>query len=163
RDLFGTVRYEQGPNGRCRSVDLEPTYQLLATNESVLVGAVANDGVCGTTSLDAKADYDLGFGAPTKVTDIHGETTVAEYDGFGRIVSLSKPDPDEPRKTSPLPSLKVEYLLTGNAVSQPYSLLHVQTQDGSAPNIDSYRHSWAYVDGMGRTIVTLEQADVVDD
>ncbi len=76
-----------------------------------------------------------------------------------RVTALYKPDPNQTSTLSPLPSVKVEYFLTTNPATQPYSLLHTQTQDGADPSVSSYRDAWAYVDGMGRTLVTLDQAD----
>ena len=49
-----------------------------------------------------------------------------------------------------------EYLLTSNPESQPFSLLHSRTHDGSTLVDDQYMESWAYVDGFGRTLVTLQ-------
>src|SRR5262249_25042998 len=121
---------------------------------------------CGSLALVSRAEYDRGFGSPMRVRDIHGETTGAAYDGFGRLTALSKPDPQQPDTLSRRPSLIAEYLLpssnptsSGALPPQPYSIIHVRTQDGLKPEDDSYRDSWAYVDGLGRTLVTIDQAD----
>ncbi len=37
--------------------------------------------------------------------------------------------------------------------------MHTEVQDGADPSLSSYRESWAYVDGLGRTRITFGQAD----
>jgi YD repeat-containing protein len=50
-------------------------------------------GSCGGTQLTASASYDQGLGAIKTLTDIHQEETTINYDGFGRIVEMFRPDP----------------------------------------------------------------------
>ncbi len=156
-DSFGNMTAQTAPNGRCRSVVYDTPYAQLATTETVYAGTLS--GGCGAVALQASAAYDRGLALVTQVQDLHNELTHVIYDGFGRLSSLFKPDPNQTSTLSPLPSVKVEYFLTTNPKSQPYSLLHTQTQDGSDPSVSSYRDAWAYVDGLGRTMVTLDQAD----
>ena len=156
-DGFGNLTGQTAPNGRCREVAYDSAFAQLPTQETVHVGALS--GNCGATFLVAKASYDRGQGLVTDVLDLHDEHTHVDYDGFGRLIDLYKPDPLAATSLSPLPSVKIEYLLTTNPKSKPFSLLHTQTQDGSDPSINSYRDAWAYVDGMGRTILALDQAD----
>jgi len=55
--------------------------------------------------------------------------------------------------------------LDGDPVGQPYSYVHTQTQDGADatagadPTATSYRDTFTYVDGLGRTLITVQQAD----
>ncbi|MGH7295432.1 MAG: DddA-like double-stranded DNA deaminase toxin, partial [Polyangiaceae bacterium] len=59
----------------------------------------------------------------------------------------------------------VSYCLPGDPApctvpaGAPYSLMHTQTQDGPDAATASYRNSWAFVDGLGRTVATLDEAD----
>src|SRR5262249_54095416 len=41
----------------------------------------------------------------------------------------------------------------------PVSRIHTFVHDGEKDDDPSYRESWTYIDGLGRTIATLEQAD----
>ena len=139
----------------------DDTFKDLATHETVFVGAAPTTPgqlACGPTPLTSSADYDRGLGAVTRVHDLHAELTTTRYDGFGRLTQLNKPDPYLVGAASPFASVKIAYFLTTDPAGKPYSTLHTQTQDGT-DTVDSYLESWAYVDGMGRTIVTLQEAD----
>ena len=87
--------------------------------------------------------------------DVRGEVSLAGYDGFGRITSITKPDPSQVGVLSPLPSMTVQYFVTTDPGHHPYSYVHTQTQDGSNPGVASYHDTWTYVDGLGRTLITL--------
>jgi RHS repeat-associated protein len=156
-DALGNLTAQSAPNGRCRTIVYDSPFAQLPTTETVYVGP--QSGSCGSVALQAMAAYDRGLGVATDVQDIHNELTHVTYDGLGRLTSLYKPDPNQTSTLSARPSLMVEYFLTTNPSTQPYSLIHTQTQDGSDPAVNSYRNAWAYVDGMGRAIVTLDQAD----
>jgi hypothetical protein len=43
--------------------------------------------------------------------------------------------------------------------TRPYSIVHTQTQDGATDAIASYRNAYGYVDGFGRSLLGIEQAD----
>ena len=61
---------------------------------------------------------------------------------------------------SAAPSVKIAYDLPADWQTRPYALLHTQTQDGTDhDDAANYQDAWAYVDGMGRTILTLAEAD----
>jgi RHS repeat-associated protein len=151
-DMFGNVTARSGAGARCSSVNYDTNYAQLPVSETVLAGALS--GACGSVALTTSADYDRGLAQPTKIFDLHGEVTLATYDGFGRITALQKPDPAVIGVASVLPSIQIEYY-----PSQPYSTVHTMTLDGVDASDPSYRNSWAYVDGLGRIVVTFEQAD----
>jgi hypothetical protein len=59
-------------------------------------------------------------------------------------------------------SLRVEYNLP-DETGRPVSMLVTHTQDGATDAEAEYRDAYAYIDGLGRTVVTLSEADPVED
>ncbi len=157
-DEFGNPIVQRGPNGRYRALGYDAPFADLTTTETVYVGPLAAAAEHGSTDLTASARYDRGLVLTVRVTDLHGELTDVSYDGFGRVLAVLKPDPDTVGAVSPLPAAIVEYTLA-DVLGKPYSLIHTQTLVGETPGDAKYRNAWAYVDGLGRTIVTLDQAD----
>jgi len=165
-DSFGNVTQQRGSNGRCRFFGHEEPYAELTTSETVRAGTIPTvppGELCGSIALATSATYDRGFGLVTDVIDLHGEPTRAAYDGFSRLISLTRPSPyitnGDPPMLSDLASVKVEYFLPADWTKTPYSLVHTRTQDGADHDVDAYQEAWGYVDGLGRTLVTLAEAD----
>src|SRR5207237_23775 len=79
--------------------------------------------------------YDRGLGVSTVVSGAHLEgagataapVTIAAYDGMGRLVTLTKPDPLLGVPSS-RPSVIVEYLLPADASKQPFSIAHARSR-----------------------------------
>ena len=165
-DTFGNTTAEKGANARCRTIDYDATYGALPIKETNFVGPVdaTFPDACGSVELSTSAEHDRGLAALTVIRDIHDEKTIAAYDSFGRRTSLTKPDPTVVGEASIAPSLKIEYFLTTDAKSRPYSILHTMTEDGVRPGDDTpgdnhHLEEWTYIDGFGRPIVTLAEAD----
>ena len=156
-DPFGNVLSSVAPNARCHATSFDADYAALPTTDTVYVGAAGP--TCGSVPLIATATYDRGFGVVKSMTNVHQEETTANYDGFGRVVEIFTPDPATGQPGA-LPSTLVDYELPADPTSTPYSRVHTETQDGADPTFASYQEKWAYVDGLGRTRVTLDQADV---
>ena len=157
-DQFGNLVREEGPNGRCRDVAYDSGYQQLPTTEAVYTG-----GGCTLGALSTTATYDRGFELVVNVTDMQSQPTAIRYDHFGRLSELTRPDPLAAGQLSPLPSLKVQYFLPPD-LSQPgspafHSIIRTETQDGDSLSANEYLNSYAYIDGFGRTVVTLGEAD----
>jgi hypothetical protein len=88
--------------------------------------------------------------------------TLAVYDEFGRITALHKPSATISSGESNhqvAPSVTIQYFLA-NELGANHSIIHTQTQDGvDEEDTTNQVESYAYVDGFGRTLVTLSEAD----
>jgi RHS repeat-associated protein len=166
-DALGNVTFAWGANGRCRTIGYDTAFSDLPTNETVFVGPLTGtvgSYTCGNLGLVTNAKHDRGLEAITEVRGMHDEVAIpgggpisrVDYDSFGRTIALYKPDPTSTggATLSPLPSVKIEY-----AVGEPVSKLHTMVHDGATLTDASYREAWAFVDGLGRTIATLDEAD----
>jgi RHS repeat-associated protein len=162
-DALGQLQKQTGPNGHCHQVVYDASFDELPVQETVFVGEAT--GSCTGTPLSAIAYYDRGLGTVTQVTDLHGEVTTAAYDGFGRLTTQTKPDPQNVGQTSGAASVLISYCLPGDPApctipaGAPYSTIYTQSQDGPDASTASYRAAFAYEDGFGRTLITLDQAD----
>jgi RHS repeat-associated protein len=161
----GVLTQTCGANGSmCRSLTWDASFKELPVLETDYVGTPDNSGR-GGTPLSTIAQYDRGLHVVTQVVDLHGELTTALYDGFGRITQVSKPDPDPNHvgQTSPEPSVTIAYQLPGDPThptQTAYSVILTQlVQDDTNPSNPVYRQLIATVDGMGRPILSAEQAD----
>ena len=176
-DQFGQPIRSRGVNGRCAEVSYNSLssagYSLFATQESISTsegetstletdtsGVACNGGNLLTTT----ASYDHGLGAVTLAQDLNMRNTLAVYDQFGRITKLHKPSVTKPNGAvatyQTVPSVIIEYFLPGSGGGANHSLIHTRTQDGVDETDDqNWIESWAYVDGFGRTLVTLSEAD----
>ncbi len=160
-DGFGNVVTEAAPNGRCRDVTYASDYSDLPTSETVYVGAptgacAVGGGARGATGLTAVAGYDRGLGAVTNVFDLHGEPSLVAYDDLGRLVAMTKPSAAA-RVLSPNPAVTIDYDLAHPG--RPYSVVHASAQVGATEADNTRRDTFAYVDGMGRAVVTIDEAD----
>lgn len=187
-DKFGNVRVHRGANKRCTKTRYDPHYKLFVTSETSLPGGCggltgpSSSPDSGAIELTTAAVYDYGLAAPTLVVDMQGQVSRVYYDGFGRLVALYRPhpgrrhdpsepvsDPLDPGSTATegvcaLPSVTIEYRMPDAEVGRNYSTIHTAVQDGQScgqtgDGDDGYRHSHAFVDGFGRTLVTLTEAD----
>jgi len=174
-DATGNLLTEEGPNGRCRQIGYasDPDYRQFATRETIHTGnptagtpAAFGCAGAGSQTLFTVAMYDRGFGLVDNVTDMQHQLTKVEYDAFGRLTALYRPDPTQDGVPSTVPSVKIEYYLPPDLPPEPgdstarHSVIHTSTQDGNAvSDAGNYLESWSYVDGFGRNIVGLSEAD----
>ncbi len=159
-DAFGNLSRETGPNARCRNVDYDEEYDQLATIETIFTQGCDQPGALDTTAI-----YDRGFALVSMVLDMQHQPTKIEYDGFGRLTQLTRPHPGLQQALSPQPSVKIEYFLPPDLGSSQnpahHSIIHTLTQDADDITDGSeYLESFSYVDGFGRTLVTLSEADL---
>ncbi len=149
---LGTLTKETGANDRCRTIGYDSVFASLPTLETIYTGADC------TNPLSTSAAYDRGLGIITQAVDMQGQPTAVQYDELGRLSALFRPEP-EAASSSTTPSVAVEYMLPSNENGLRYSRIHTKTQDGADSSSTEYLESWAYVDGFGRTLVTLAEAD----
>ncbi|MDH5676854.1 MAG: M15 family metallopeptidase [Myxococcales bacterium] len=163
-DAFGHVVFTRTPNGGCGGGEVDPVYAQLPVRATAYVGAPdagAPDPLtdCGETQLVHDVSFDRGLEAVIDSVDAHGQPAHFDYDGFGRVLSATHADPATPGQLATRPAFVASYTLPADASTTPYTVTHVRTQDGPDASSDSYHEAWSFTDAMGRTIVSLSQAD----
>jgi len=158
-DEFGNAIRSYAPGGRCADVFLDPLFGQLATTEIMYPGGCPGARSLSDPPADAlytAAAYDRGLELVTHVIDVSFQITQVEYDGLGRLVRLYRSTPDA-ATVGALPAVTIRYDLATPA--RPYSMVHTRSQDGAQPSSAAYMDSYAYVDGLGRTLVGITEAD----
>ena len=171
-DRFGNAVTTVAAGNRCSSVTYDSQYALLPVVETVWSGPLRDTPVdeheqrqCGEfDDLKTTAQYDVGLQAVTRIEGANADVTTVTYDGFGRMQSMLKPPVGHSPEAGaePLASLLVEYHLP-DETGRNVSLLVSKTQDGEDSYANEYHETYAYVDGLGRTVVTLSEADPAKD
>ena len=158
-DLFGNAVSDRGPAGRCSSRDYDTDYAQLATAAHVLGGSADPATGCGTRTFSHTVAYDRGLERVVDSLDARKQPSHFTYDGFGRLTTMTGADPGNPGALATLPSLTVGYQLPADPSATPYTITDMHTQDGASPNVSSYTETQVVRDGLGRTLVSLQQAD----
>jgi len=173
-DDFGNAVFTWSPGDRCAAVSYDNDFRQLPMQEHVYVlgPAIPRQVESGTETLTfncgadppltSQANYDRGLQAVVDVLDINGGLTMVEYDSLGRMKTMWAPNPHT-AGASTLPSLKVEYHLPEENSPRLISMLVSHTQDGADHDTPEYHDTYAYIDGLGRTVATLSEADHDDD
>ena len=157
-DDFGNPTSVTSLGGGCVDTEFDSAFAQLPVEETVHTGFVPpGSGSCGTYALTSSLAYDRGLRQSTQSTGPGGEVSVTVYDGFGRVLSVHLPDPAAGWAPSAIPSAKYEYYLADGVT--PYSKVRTLLQDGATASVSSFVESWDYVDGLGRPLVTITQAD----
>ncbi|MGE0325729.1 MAG: toxin TcdB middle/N-terminal domain-containing protein, partial [Polyangiaceae bacterium] len=156
-DQFGNAIRSYGPGGRCADVYLDPLYAQLATTERMYPsGCPATRDNPPPDTLYSAASYDRGLELVTYVIDLTFQTTKVEYDGLGRLTHLFRSEPNG-ATVGTTPSVEISYDLATEG--RRYSIIHTRSQDGPTTSSDAYMDSYAYIDGMGRTLAAITEAD----
>jgi RHS repeat-associated protein len=149
-DRCSTLSYDALPDNAGKKLG----YSQFPTLETSYVG---DD--CAGKALTTSASYDRGTGQIVTALDMALQPSQFDYDGFGRLTALWRPDPAS-AALSARPSVKIEYSLPSDLGVSAYSIIHTSTQDGSDPSQDQYLETWSFLDGMGRARATIADDDV---
>lgn len=155
---FGNVTVARGAHGRCTEIGYDADYSEFPITEKVFAGTITGTG-CGDRELVTRAQYDRGMAAVVRGESVTGQPSRYELDGFGRLVAEYRVNPDTPGVLGTLPSARYQYFLPNNAATSPYTVVVARTQDGASVSDDAYHQRISYVDGLGRTILLLSEAD----
>ncbi len=159
RDAFGNVTGQRKPLGGCSTTSFDTAYAELPVGETTFGGALDVSTGCGEHAFVIQADYDRGWSQVVSATSVNGQPTRFDYDGFGRLIAQTFADPENPGFLAEYAASTFEYLLPVDATVTPFSVVVTRTQDGESPSDPSYHESYAYADGLGRTLVQLSEAD----
>jgi len=164
-DDHGNVVISAGPNEHCRSVSFDAVYAQLPESETAYVGAggmmlpIGTElASCGSIPLQTTAVFDRGLQVVVRARGPNGGVSRAEYDGFGRVVAAYRPVAEQPDQVSSVPSRLNEYHLA-DETGVPVSHMVSKTLDGSSDTDAQYHETHAFVDGLGRNVATLSEAD----
>jgi len=137
-DSYGNKTSETDANGHT-------TTSAFGTNDTTYTYP---DSTTNAKSQTTAATYDLGTGNVLTKTDPSGNTTTYTYDVFGRITKEIRA-----YDSSTYPTKSYQYFFDGVA---PEGVLVSQRKvSGASGTYDSY----AYTDGLGRTIQTRSDAE----
>ncbi|PCC74638.1 RHS repeat-associated core domain-containing protein [Nannocystis exedens] len=114
---------------------------LFPVEERLLLGASGD--------LVTTATWDARTGLPLTVTAPSGATTIAEYDGLGRLIAEI-----EPGDTPELPTARYRYDLDG-AAPRPSVLTELRRVSGE-PEVELVV---SHLDGLGRVVLDVTQDD----
>src|SRR5262249_25438754 len=106
---------------------------------------------CGGITYTTRYMWDRGLSAALEVKDPRGAQTTMTYDQFGRPLEVREPDPATGAAVAE-PALRFSYFA---AQGGPVQRARVESRVGSGV----WRVVWAYTDGLGAPLLTLEQAD----
>ena len=172
-DKFGNLVLSRGANKRCSKTKYDSDYKVLIVAEALFPGGCGDLSASGKPdtsdlfALTSAAAYDRGLGAPTINVDVTGQHTRIVYDDFGRMVEVYRPHPGAVQDASETsgfpgacsaPSVVFEYALP-DVTRHAYSLVRTRTQEGLRCDSADYSDTYTYLDGFGRTLVHLTEAD----
>jgi len=138
--------------GHYRELAYDDALAAFPLSETIHVGA-------GSDPLVYKAAFDVGLGTLTNSIDFNGHATAYRHDPLGRLAAILKPG-DDPA----FPSTEYDYQLAVPAGgSHLVNFVETRLLDkvpGSAGAVkrDHYLLSRAFVDGMGRVLLTKQEA-----
>jgi RHS repeat-associated protein len=154
---FGNLTQVTGPNGQCAAVGYDKVFQQLPTATTQYTGG------CGVGPLTTSRRYDRGLEKVIQELSASAQLSTATYDAFGRVLSLSAPDPGSALQSVSSPTLTIDYSLYDAplppaTLSPPVRRAKVTTNVGTETQPVS-RSVWSYFDGLGRELVQIEPSE----
>ena len=138
--------------GHAREITYDSRFHAYPITEAIHLGNSSQDLIFQTT-------YDQGFASVTSSIDFNTNTTTYAYDGFARLINIVRP-----YDTPAYPTAEYDY-----AVAVPYGVAglvnYVETRQldktpgSAATKRDHYLIRRAFTDGLGRTLMTKQEAE----
>ncbi|WP_394845130.1 hypothetical protein LZC95_49765 [Pendulispora brunnea] len=155
-DPLGNIVKTTAAGGRCETLTTDEAYGQLVVTQTTFAGVSGTSG-CGPVALASTAQYDRALAKMVTLTGPNHDEQRATYDAFGRTQAQYRADPATGAAQT-TPAVVYEYDLPADPRTRPYALVRTQTQTGtsSSPRLEE---QWDFVDGMGRTMISLAQAD----
>jgi YD repeat-containing protein len=146
----GSADFTQGHG---RQITYDDQFHSYPVQETIHVGN-------GSADLVFRAGYDPGFGLTTSTVDFNQNQTSYAYDAFARLVNVVKP-----YDTVDYPTLQYDYFLAvpfgANGLVNYVETRQLDKTPGSAGanQRDYYLISRTFSDGLGRTVMTKQEAE----
>jgi RHS repeat-associated protein len=131
-------------SGHLRDVVYDSNFHTYPVREIIHLGDAKDP-------LTIEVDYDPAFGKITASRDFNANQTSYAYDTFGRLINIIRP-----YDTQQYPTLKYDYALAVPAGSTGL-VNYIETRQLGQTN--SYFISRAFIDGLGRHLMTKHQAE----
>jgi RHS repeat-associated protein len=138
--------------GHFRSMAYDDLFNYYPTLETIHLDGNAPD-------LEIRAAYDYGLGTVIESTDFNGNVTQYRHGPFGRLQAVIRPGDDPDYPTAEYDYVEGLSLPGGGVVSYVETRrLDQLTVDPDADKATQYYHSRDYIDGMGRLLMTRDEA-----
>ena len=152
-DDFDNLVLTTGSAGHCEETQFDREYAELPERTTALGEELAGglSGCGNNASYSKRLSWDRGFGATLTEKNPQGGASRRVYDGFGRTIEVYQPNAASGLPDAE-PSLRITYFTNPGG---PVQRTRVESRVGPG----SWRQGWAYSDGMGTPLLSLEQAD----
>ena len=145
-DSAGMVTQIAQPGAtRCKKITYDSSYDALPTAVTTYTDGC---GVKGLTSLVLGYAYGLGRVTDTSAAD--GQETKIQYEPYGRVQSIQRPDPATAGLVESFSGVTIDY---GDTLAP--RVVHKTVTDHGANTLNY----WTLLDGFGQATMTVSQAD----
>ncbi|HEY5912363.1 MAG TPA: toxin TcdB middle/N-terminal domain-containing protein [Verrucomicrobiae bacterium] len=138
--------------GHYREVAMDSRFHSDPVRETVFLGGAR-------PPLVAEAEHDPGFGRLTRARDYNGHETKYGYDPFARLGWVVKPGDTEAYPSSEFTYVLAQQVAPGRIVNYTESRQLDKPPVAPGARRDHYFISRRFTDGLGRHLMTKEEAD----